>query len=119
MKNNVRSSYGYNGTVPCGRLCRGGYYWEGFQDIFTWRELEKLGQALITGVGIGEAARQSLRILEPKGVAKAVAIKGAKWIPFVGWGLAAYSVHQTAEEVEGLAENCRKDEPMFLPGTVS
>jgi hypothetical protein len=23
MKNNVRSSYGYNGTVPCGRLCRG------------------------------------------------------------------------------------------------
>jgi hypothetical protein len=23
MKNSVRSSYGYNGTVPCGRLCRG------------------------------------------------------------------------------------------------
>jgi hypothetical protein len=23
MKNNVRYSYGYNGTVPYGRLCRG------------------------------------------------------------------------------------------------
>jgi hypothetical protein len=23
MKNNARYSYGYNGTVPCGRLCRG------------------------------------------------------------------------------------------------
>jgi hypothetical protein len=53
MKNNVRYSYGYNGTVPCGRLCRGEVNTDGVTKSDILEKIQVMRQEILTGRGQG------------------------------------------------------------------